>query len=222
MQAQADPRRASRDAFERLCLGYEYPVYAYVRRSGHAPAIAQDIARSFLTHLLHAFRSEAQPVPCAHFRSFLLDRLNAFLVGDWRDMGEYPLAEFPQPVSDVEARYRRDCLQTASPEQAFQRSFALEILTRASQRLSGEARQTGHLDMYETLAPFLVRDPGPAQYDDIAQCLHSRALAIVIALKRLRQRFRELVGEELAETVTSADELANEQHALHAVLRQQR
>jgi hypothetical protein len=40
-----------------------------------------------------------------------------------------------------------------------------------------------------------------------------------VALKRLRQRFRELVGEELADTVTSSDDLAAEQQALHAVLR---
>jgi hypothetical protein len=34
----------------------------------------------------------------------------------------------------------------------------------------------------------------------------------------LRQRFRELVGQELADTVTSPEDLAIEQAALHDVL----
>jgi hypothetical protein len=39
-----------------------------------------------------------------------------------------------------------------------------------------------------------------------------------MALKRLRQRFRELVRDELADTVASADELAAERQALFAAL----
>jgi hypothetical protein len=45
---------------------------------------------------------------------------------------------------------------------------------------------------------------------------------LIVALKRLRQRFRELVGQELADTVTSTEDLASEQAALHAVLSEMR
>ena len=213
---------APSDAFAELCFGYWYPVYAYVRRSGHAPAIARDFARSFLGDLLRRFREDAQPTPTEHFRCFLLAHLNTFLVGDWRDTQVDPACEIALPNCDIESRYRRDCLQASSPEHAFQRSFALEVLARAARRLSGEAQQTGHADMYLTLAPFLVRDPAAGQYDEIARQLRTRALAVVVALKRLRQRFRELVGEELADTVTSANELATEQQALYAVLQESR
>ena len=76
--------------------------------------------------------------------------------------------------------------------------------------------------MYDALQPYLDSDPGPGEYEALAQHLKSRPLALVVALKRLRQRFRELVGEELADTVTSAEELATEQSALHSVLVQMR
>ena len=73
--------------------------------------------------------------------------------------------------------------------------------------------------MFEALEPFLGNDPQAGVYEAIARQLTIRPLALVVALKRLRQRFRELVGEELADTVTSPDDLAAEQQALHAILR---
>ncbi|MEO5560805.1 MAG: hypothetical protein ABIR10_14070 [Dokdonella sp.] len=198
-----------------MCLAYTYPVYAYVRRSGHAPAIAQDIVRSFLGEMLSVFRTGQQPIPTEHFRRFLLARLNAFLAVDWR----IPLDESVPtlPVVDLEPRYVRDFQHIASPDAAFQRGFALELLARASRRLASEARQTGHSDMLELLMPYLVRDPAPGVYDDIARQLHTRTLSMVVALKRLRQRFRELVGRELADTVTSATDLLTEQQTLYSI-----
>ena len=105
-----------------------------------------------------------------------------------------------------------------SPEQAYRRSFALEVLSRGLKRLRAEANQTGHADMCEALEPFLTREPLPGQYDELGHKLSMRPLTLVMALKRLRQRFRELVRDELADTVASAEELAAEQQALLAAL----
>ncbi|HET7778261.1 MAG TPA: hypothetical protein VFL07_06880, partial [Rudaea sp.] len=85
-------------------------------------------------------------------------------------------------------------------------------------RLRSEAAQTGHLDMYEKLEPYLARDPVPGEYELMAAQLGTRVMALVLALKRLRQRFGELAAEELADTVGSADDLAAEQDALLHVL----
>lgn len=210
----------ARDALTELAQRYWYPVYAYVRRCGHGPEIAEDIARSFLIHLLGLFRAGQSLSANGHFRSFLLDQLNAFLASDRHEtIDRDPTADFPPPPPDLESRYQRDNADATSPEQAYQRSFALEVLARAYKRLRSEANKTGHLDMYEALEPFLGREPPPGVYDEIARSLQTRPLALVVALKRLRQRFRELIGEELADTVTSAEDLLAEQQALHAVLR---
>ena len=106
-----------------------------------------------------------------------------------------------------------------SPEQAYQRSFALEVLARSLRRLQMEAIQTGHLPMYEALQPYLSHDPVPGEYQAISVRLKIPPLALVVALKRLRQRFRELAGQELSDTVTSAEDLMKEQATLLAVLR---
>jgi RNA polymerase sigma-70 factor (ECF subfamily) len=217
-QASGDSPDASR-ALDELAQRYWYPVYAYVRRCGHAPAIAQDITRTFLHRLIAEFQRSHEQPPHGHFRKFLLAQLNAFLGGDWREaIGEDP-SNALTPPPDLEIRNRHDNAEAASPEQAYQRSFAFEVLARALRRLQSEARQTGHLPMYEALQPYLSRDPVPGEYEQIAKALHSPPLALVLALKRLRQRFRELAGQELADTVTSPEDLANEQAALHAALR---
>jgi RNA polymerase sigma-70 factor (ECF subfamily) len=170
---------------------------------------------------MRQFRNGRPLAAQGHFRRFLLAQLNAFLAADWRDaIMDEPAADLTLPPLDLEPRYQRDNDSAISPEQAYERSFALEVLNRALKRLHSEARRTGHVDMYEALKAYLAQDPGPGEYEALARRLKSRPLALVVALKRLRQRFRELVGEELADTVTSAEDLATEQQALHTVLRE--
>jgi RNA polymerase sigma-70 factor (ECF subfamily) len=190
-----------------------------VRRCGHAPPIAQDITRCFLHSLMRQFRDGHARATDSHFRRYLLDQLNTFLGGDWREVIDGDSANGLGAPADLETRNQRDNANATSPEQAYQHSFALEIVARAFKRLHDEAQQTGHLAMYHALEPHLARDPGPGEYEALAPQLQIRPLALVIALKRLRQRFRELVGQELADTVVSARDLATEQMALHTILR---
>ncbi len=208
----------ARGALIELVQRYWYPVYAYVRRSGHDPAPAQEITRGFLQRLLSAFTAEPAR-PQKHFRSYLLTELTAFLASDWRAA---ITAESSTGVAllppNLEPRYLRDHADVASPTAAYERSFALEVIARALKHLQAEASRAGHQAMYTALEPFLGRDPGAGEYEAIAQQLSSRPLALVVALKRLRQRFRELVGAELADTVTSSEDLAAEQRTLHSVL----
>jgi RNA polymerase sigma-70 factor (ECF subfamily) len=219
MQLAAVESPDARRALGELAQRYWYPVYAYVRRCGHAPDIAQEITLSFLQRLLRdAYRNTEQRAP-ALYRRYLLDRLHAFLAGDWTETVKVePPAELLQAPADLEARFQSDHVHTRSPEETYQRGFALEVLHRAFRRLRSEAAETGRMDMYEALQGYLARDPGPGEYELIARRVGSRALALVLALKRLRQRFQELAAEELADTVGSADDLAAEQEALLRVL----
>jgi len=208
------PAGDARDALGELARRYWYPVYVYMRRCGHAPAAAGQLAQRFLQRLLEAGAGgNAQPNP-GPYRGYLLARLYEFLADDAHGaIG----AAGTTPV-ELETRYQQDQLGLLSPEQSFQRAFALQLLNRTMRRLRSEASQTGHGDMFEQLEPFLAREAAPGEYEFIAVRLHTRPLTIVVALKRLRQRFRELAAEELVDTVSSAADLATEQDALLAVL----
>lgn len=217
----ATPRATdARDALIQLCLRFWYPIYAYVRQCGHSPAVANDITHSFLQHLFGHFREQGTVQAQGRFRQYLLARLHDFLSSDWRNAVAEPVAELADPPPDLELRNQRDNAGARSPEHAYQQSFALELLARALAALREEARETGRLDMFEVLEPFLAQDPSAAETTDLARRLETRPLAVVVAMKRLRQRFRELIDLELADTVASAEELLAEQQSLYAVLRE--
>src|SRR6185437_7466779 len=207
----------ARDALTELAVRYWYPVYAYVRRCGHSREVAQDITQAFLQQVADDLRLN-QAKPPGKFRDWLLAKLNGFLAGEWCDLAEGGHVPGAPPLAELESRNRLEHENDESPEQAYRRSFALEVLSRGLKRLRAEARQTGHADMCEVLEPFLTREPGPGQYDELGHKLSMRPLTLVMALKRLRQRFRELVRDEIADTVASADELAAERQALFAAL----
>jgi len=204
----------ARDALGELARRYWYPVFVYMRRCGHAPAAAENLARVFLQQLLVAAPEHAGNTEQGPYRSYLLTRLYAFLASDSHEAADTAL-EVP---ADLEARYRQDRLDLLSPEQSYQRAFALQVLTSTLRRLGNEARQTGHAAMYELLEPFLARDVAPGEFEFVAARLHCRPLTVVVALKRLRQRFAELAAEELVDTVTCAADLASEQAALLVIL----
>jgi hypothetical protein len=217
MQLGATATGTARSALSELARRYWYPVYVYIRHCGHPPAAATDLARRFLHHLMEDATRERGQSAHGHYRSYLLTRLYAFLAGN-RELPAGGATENLDMPTDLEERYQQDHTGTMSPEQSYQRAFALQVLHRTLRRLRGEAGQTGRVDMYDALEPFLARDPAPGEYEVIAKKSGTRPLTLVVALKRLRQRFRELAAEELVDTVASAEDLVSEQDALLAVL----
>jgi len=209
----------ARDALGDLAQRYWYPVYAFVRRRGHAPPMAEQVTRDLLRRLVND-SDGTQQIGSGHYRSYLLGRVHALLDDNWTvgpTEQDVPDIEFAAPP-DLERRFLRDHIAPSSPEQAFQRSFALVVLQRTLRRLRDEAAETGRADMCRALEPFLARDPASADYERIAAQLRTRKVTLILALKRLRQRLRELAALELSDTVSSADALASEQDALLSIL----
>ena len=217
--AAARGHENARDALAALCRDYWYPVYAYVRRSGHTPEGAYDACRAFFSRVPAALR-RVDPRDYGRFREFLLRELTAFLGTDWRGArtGAEPT---PLPASspdELESRHRREIERGGTPADGFERGFALEVLARALRRLRDEARAAGRLALFEQLEPYLGRDPAPGEYDVIERSTSLRPLVSVVAIRRLRQRFRELVESELAQTVASDADLEAERETLLAIL----
>jgi RNA polymerase sigma-70 factor (ECF subfamily) len=213
---------AARRALIELCLRYWYPVYAYVRGCGHGAEIARDLTRGFFGHLLGQRLLMAEVRARGRFRQYLLEALNRFLAAERLQAPAGPVAEFEQPLpwEELEARYRSEAGTGLTPEQVYQRGYALEVLTIALARLRREAEQAGRLGMFEAMQGWLGDEPLPGQIEEVAAKLGLRPLAIVVAMKRLRQRYRELAEAELSETVSCAEDLLAEREALARALGQ--
>lgn len=204
-----------------LCLHYWYPVYAYARRHGHDPQTAQRITCAFLQELVGQRLASLRDDPPRRFREWLQREMVRFLAR-WGTGDDAFVASGlvpPQPVERLECRYRAEGLPAGSADRSFSRSFALEVLGRGVNRLRQEAHEAGRERMFSLLAPFLSIEPGPGQYEAWSSELSMRPLALVVALKRLRQRYRELVDQELAQTVSAIEGLDAERRALWTALR---
>jgi RNA polymerase sigma-70 factor (ECF subfamily) len=210
--SEADARRSLGE----LCRRYWVPVYAYVRRSSHAPEEAARIVQRFLSHLVARLRV-GQPRDAGGFRNYLQAELEDFLARQERR--DAPVdggiaMDPPWPLEEIERRQLAEHAADATPAEALQRGFALELLAIALHRLRKEAAQSGRDALFEAVRPYLSREPSQSEYAALAAGMKSSPLAMVVAVKRLRQRFQELVDEELAQTVGDAQSLKNERQTL--------
>jgi len=204
-----------------LVRGYWYPVYAFLRSSGLEPEPAELRCRQFFAGLTADIRA-SNPSAFGRFRVFLLDRLQAFLASPAANGPTAALPAPPQDLAHFESRLQSENGQQAAPANAFERSFAMQVLSRSRERLHAEAERANRLLMFQRLSVFLTSDPDPERLRALAAELGLGQLALQVAIKRLRQRFRELVESELAETVANSGDLEAERALLLRVLSQAR
>ena len=127
----------AQDALEKLCQTYWYPLYAYVRRRGYAPADAEDLTQEFFAWLLERNWLGGADQQRGRFRSFLLTSFSRFLANEWdkartqkRGGGIIPL-----PFDDAEAGCAREPVDHLTPEQSFEWRWALTLLDQVMNRL---------------------------------------------------------------------------------------
>lgn len=213
-RAETDDGRAALDT---LCRIYRSPVRAYLRAHGHSPSDADDMTQAFFEQLLlRRMHSTADPER-GRFRAFLLTTLKRFLANQRerehackRGGGQVALSLEPdQDLADVHA---------LTPEQAFERDYALTVIARALERLRDEAVRAGKADLFDQVSGFLLEPPDASEYAALAEKLELRRNTLAVAIHRLRNRLRDMVRLELCDTVDSADGLDAEMATLRRAL----
>jgi RNA polymerase sigma factor (sigma-70 family) len=216
-----DPQRAQH-ALELLCASYWYPVYAYVRRVGKAHEEAEDITQGFFARLLARQIFQQLDPAKGRVRSFLLVALKQYLQKSHEHEHRQKRAGDRLHVSldglAARDRYQYEPLAPATPEQLFERRWALALLDKALQRLRAETSAARHERLFEELKDALQGDKAARPYATIGQALGISAGAVGVAVCRLRRRFAELCLEEVAHTVGDPSEVEDELHHLMRVL----
>jgi len=222
LAAGASASAGSREALERLCKTYWYPLYTYLRRRGCDMHQAEDCTQGFFAALLQRHALERASPEQGKFRSFLLSSLNHFLA----DQGDHAAAQkrgggkkiVSLDVEDAETRYRLEPAHDLTPEKLFEKSWALTVLNNAMTRLKAEFAEAGRQNLFESLKPHLPAGRGPASYKDVAARLGMTEGAVKVAVHRLRDRYRQLVREEIAQTVSTPEQVDEEIRDLFASL----
>jgi RNA polymerase sigma-70 factor (ECF subfamily) len=209
-------------ALSTLCRTYWYPLYVYLRRWGCDREQAEDYTQGFFAGLLERQGIGKADPKQGKFRSFLLASLKNFLADEWdRSQAQKRGGErkvFSLDIEDGETRYSREPVDDLSPEKLFERYWALEVLKQAMARLKAEYGTANKIELFNYLKTYLTAGQDSIPYRDAADRLNMTEGAVRVAVHRLRQRYRELVRQEIAQTVTSPDQVDEEINELFAAL----
>ena len=212
----------ARTALEQLCQTYWYPLYAFVRRQGHPPHDAQDLTQEFFARLLERNALGAADRERGRFRSFLLATLKNFLRDEWDKLRARKRGGGQAVVSldagDAESRYALEPVDTMTADRIYERRWAMLLLDRAVKRLEAEHEAAGRLVQFETLKASLAGSRESQPYAELAVRLGLSEGAVKVAVHRLRQRYREVIRAEIAETVAGEAEVEAEPKHLMAAL----
>jgi len=218
--ARSDTTRA-RAALGGLCQTYWYPLYAYVRRRGYSAADAEDLTQGYFARLLALDSLAAVSREKGKFRSFLLAGLNHFL-SDERDRAHAQKRDARRTISldteSGETRYRHEPADTQTPERLFERQWALTLLETVVKRLHAEHEAAGKGPLFMTLRFAITGDRHALPYAGLAAGLGMSEEAVRTTVHRLRQRYRQLLREEIAHTVASEAEIDEELRHLRRIL----
>jgi RNA polymerase sigma factor (sigma-70 family) len=210
-------------ALETLCRSYWYPLYVFVRRRGYDEHQAQDLTQEFFARLLADDSLEAVHPSKGRFRTFLLASLKNFLANEHRDSMRLKRGGGRELLSwdelQAEERFAVDPVAPGtSPETIFDRRWAQTLVSAALGQLQKEMEREGTPQRFAVLKLFLQGDGGATSYLEAAERLGLSAPAVKSAIYRMRRRYGQLIREELAQTVGSAEEVEAEIQHLIATL----
>jgi len=209
-------------ALERLCQTYWGAIYAYLRRSGRAPADAADLTQAFFARFLEKRFLDDVDRQKGRFRSFLLKALNHFLADEWRAAHALKRGgahvQLSIDTADWESRFGHELKSEANPEHLFERRWAMLVFDRALNRMRVEFVESGREEEFERLKEFLTQPSRDGDYAGAAAELELEEGAVAVRVHRLRRRFGQLVRAEVAQTVATPGEVAEELRHLLAVL----
>lgn len=222
MLAAGQPSLPASAALEKLCQTYWHPLYAFVRRRGYAAHDAQDLTQEFFARLLAKDYLHAVDRSKGRFRSFLLAALEHFLANEWRRANTQKRGGNFSFVSIDDESAEQPFLQLSasnlSPERVFDQQWAMTLLNATVTRLREEFVTAGKGRQFEATKIFLTGETRMASYAEMAVELGTTDAALKMAVSRMRQRYGEILREEIANTVAGPEEVEEELRALFAAL----
>jgi len=223
LRAQGSESPAAREALADLCAAYWTPVFRFLRRDGHDEESARELTQEFFARLLARGSIGGADPARGRFRSFLLGAVKHFLA-DRRDREralKRGAGRAPVPLStgtDTVSELPVPDPASPSPDAAFDRDWAFAVVERALAALADEMAAAGRTELFGVLKPWLVGEVPSLSQAEAARALGLSEGAVKVAIHRLRKRFRELVKNEIAQTLSSAEDVQGELRYLVDVL----
>ena len=199
-------------AIAQLCRQYWYPVYAFVRRRTADAHLAEDLTQGFFCKVISLQTFRMADRERGRFRSFLLTSVKNFLAS------EYQASQTQKRIGDqhalpldfalAEQIYNRNHKPQPTPEQAFDRAWALSVIELAIDRLRDEYHDKGDVLRFELFVPTLRS--GQLDYPMIAEKLGLSEVAARKAASRFRSHYGQQLRRVIAATLASDENIEAE------------
>ena len=200
------------NAMAALCQQYWYPIFVFVRRRCGDLHRAEDLTQAFFARVLAKQTFRAADPTKGRFRSFLLTSVRNFIASDYASERTQRRGGSERVISidfiAAEQLYCRTQTSGDGPEDAFDRAWAMTLMEHAMERLRDEYRDKDQLQRFELLSPIL--QSAALDYDHIATTLDMDAAAARKSASRFRQRYRQLLRNEISATLSETGDLEEE------------
>jgi DNA-directed RNA polymerase specialized sigma24 family protein len=220
-----DEERA-RIALADLCRIYWRPVFAFICRHGRSIPDAQDLTQGFFLMVLEGKLLQRANPNRGRFRSLLLKALQDFLIDDsikkralkrggdmqfvsWDDW----MAEAPSYLAIPSAE-----AESWPAAKLYDARWAATAVERALRRLGEECESRGGRRVFDVLGDYLAAEREDVSYRELAKTLGLPEKSVKRLLHQLRVRYRELLREEVAQTVEKPGDVDEELRYLCAAL----
>jgi RNA polymerase sigma factor (sigma-70 family) len=214
---------AADDALEKLCQSYWPPLYAFVRRQGYSHEEARDLTQDFFARVLERRDFDAVRQEKGRLRSYLLVALKHFL-SNARDRASavkrgsgHRILSLDDPLAQQHAEL--GFATTTTADQMYERRWAMTVLEKVLSQLADEYRHLGKTELFQRLKELLTDEPDRASQADIGRELDMSENAVKQAFHRFRERYRQILREDIAHTVAVPGDVEDELRHLITVLR---
>lgn len=220
---QSQSSHLAQTALTSFCQAYWPPLYTFVRRRGHSPADAQDLIQAFFAHLLELNTLSRVSRDKGRLRTFLLGSLENFLA-DQRDHAQALKRGGGKQIVSlddflVEAEAAITAAGGADTVHEFDRGWAAAVMRRTWEQLRSAYAAEGRQTTFDALRPLVLGGTSaPLEQEEVARQLDLPPATLRTHLRRLRQRYRELVRDEVSTTVAAPADVDQEMQYLYQLL----
>lgn len=215
-----------RAALAELCRIYWRPIFFFVARRGYSPEDAEDLTQDFFLRMLKGDWLQKADPNRGRFRSLLLKSVQNFL-NDAIDKtnarkrgGNLTFISWDPWMTEApsELALSSEALDSWPAERLFDAGWAATVVQRAIHRLRDECERKGRLSVFEVLNPYVTAEREDISYARLATQLSVAEATVKKLVYHMRQRYRFLLQDEVAQTVADPADVEDELRYLCSVL----
>ena len=222
----ADGEETAREALAELCKTYWRPIFAFICRRGYSVPDAQDLTQDFFLMVLEGDLLKRADPSRGRFRSLLLKAVQDFLTDDTirkrarKRGGDVKFVSWDEWMAEAPSNLVITVqeAETWPPEKIFDVRWAATAVEHALRRLGDECEAHGHRRVFVVLSGYLAAERQDVSYLKLSKTLDVPETAVKRLLHQLRQRYRALLRDEVAQTVQKPEDVDEELRYLCAAL----